>query len=238
MSREAAFIGRRAVLVRSAVAATSLGVLALPGAAEERERAGAEPARAAQADLELVKGRMTAEYGVVATYASALSFLDADVTTPAATRDVVKLVARSFQAHHRDHAAALADWLESEGATPAEDQSLPELPTGFDDPTTPGVLKLAADLEKHAAVTCTELTRTLESPGAGALVASLGAIDAQHFVVLHALIAGLLQVSATTAQSPELVVPTSFVLDVGTTPSQSLDGADSLDAMLALTPAA
>ncbi len=238
MRIEKAFIGRREALLCSAVVSATLALVASPSAAVESARDEVDRQPATQADRELVNGLLSAEYQVLATYSTALSLLGEDGTTPASTRDVVKAIAGRFRAHHQEHAAALAAWLEAQGVAPAEDTMQSALPSTFDDPTTLGVMKLAADLEKHAAVTYTELTRTLGSATAATLVASIGAVDAQHFVVLYALIAELFQTTSTTGASSSLVVPTSFVLDVGTSTSTSLEQSDSLDVLLALTPAA
>ena len=69
-------------------------------------------------------------------------------------------------------------------------------------------------------------------------MASIGAIESQHFVVLYLLVEGLITANAMTAASPGLIVPAAFVLDVGGAGTQSLETFAALDDLLTLDPPA
>src|SRR5262249_13416665 len=146
-------------------------------------------------------------------------------------------VAVHFQGQHKDHAAALKVMIEAKGGTAAEDTMMANIPASFDDQTTAGVMKLAADKEKHAAIAYANVMKTISKQGAATLVASIGAVETQHYVVLQLLISGLIEPNDKTAMSPELIVPASFVLEVSGSNAMSLENNAALDALLALTPA-
>jgi hypothetical protein len=65
---------------------------------------------------------------------------------------VVTAVAVHSRDQHEQHAAALKKMIEDNDGTPVDDGMTANVPASFDEPTTTGVLKLAADKEKQAAV--------------------------------------------------------------------------------------
>jgi hypothetical protein len=228
---------RRQVLVRAAATATGLGLAISLSAVSRRARAvDSEPDPSA--DNDVLNALLKAEYDAVATYAAGAGIIAADAAAPQATRDVVTAVAVHFQDQHRQHAAAIARLIEENGGTPVVDDMTAKLPDSFDDMTTSGVLKLAADKEKQAAIAYANVMSTIGTTGAAKLVASIGAVETQHFVVLYLLVEGLIAANDMTAASPELIVPAAFVLDVGGSGTLNLEDFAALDELLALDPIA
>ena len=228
-------LNRRELLVRAAVTATSLSLAVSVSTASRRAQA-AKPNPAA--DNDLLNALLTAEYDAIATYTAGAGIIAADSGTPEATRDVVTAVAVHFQSQHQQHAAALKKLIEDNGGTPVADGMTANIPASFDEQTTAGVLKLAADKEKQAAVAYAEVMKNISTQAAAKLVASIGAIESQHFVVLYLLVEGLIAANEGTAMNPELIVPAAFVLDVGGNGTQSLENFPALDDLLELDPAA
>ncbi|HYO94409.1 MAG TPA: hypothetical protein VER33_07845, partial [Polyangiaceae bacterium] len=101
---------------------------------------------------------------------------------------------------------------------------------------TTEVMLLAADQEKQAAVAYASVMKVISTQTAAKLVASIGAIETQHFVVLYLLVEGLIGANDGTAMNPTLVVPAAFVLDVGAAGTINLEDFPALDALLALDP--
>lgn len=228
---------RRQALVRAAATATGLGLAISFSAASRRARA-ATPEPEGAADNDALNALLKAEYDAIATYTAGAGIIDADANTPQATRDVVTAVAVHFRDQHRQHAAALAHLIEDNDGTPVVDDMKAKLPDSFDDMTTSGVIKLAADKEKQAAVAYTNVMSAIGGAAAAKLIASIGAVESQHFVVLYLLAEGLIAANDMTAMSPELVVPAAFVLDVGGSGTLNLENFAALDELLALDPPA
>lgn len=181
---------------------------------------------------------LAAEYDAIATYTAGAGIIAADVVTPQATRDVVTDVAVHFRSQHEQHAAALAQMIEDNGGTPVSDEGVASLPASFPAATagTTEVMMLAADKEKQAAVAYASVMKVISTQTAAKLVASIGAIETQHFVVLYLLVEGLIGANDGTAMNPTLVVPAAFVLDVGAAGTINLEDFPALDALLALDP--
>jgi hypothetical protein len=229
-------LSRRQVLVRAAATAASLGLAVSLSTATRRARAEVNPTPDPDADNTVLNALLSAEYDAIATYTAGAGIIAADETTPEATRKVVTDVAVHFQSQHKQHAAALKAMIEANDGTPVADGMTAKIPESFDDPTTVGVMKLAADKEKQAAIAYADVMKSISTQAAAKLVASIGAIETQHFVVLYLLVEGLIEANAATAMSPTLVVPAAFVLDVGGDGTQSLEDFEALDALLALDP--
>lgn len=230
-------LSRRQVLVRAAATAASLGLAVSISAAARRARAQANPEPDPAKDNDVLNALLTAEYDAIATYTAGAGIIADDAATPQATRDVVTAVAVHFQDQHKQHAAALKALIEENDGTPVEDSMMAKIPDSFDEATTTGVLKLAADKEKQAAVAYAEVMKQISTSAAAKLVASIGAVETQHFVVLYLLVEGLIAANAMTAASPELVVPAAFILDVGGGGTVNLESFAALDDLLELDPA-
>ena len=231
-------LSRRQVLVRAAATAASLGLAVSMSAATRRARAAVNPEPDPEKDNDVLNALLTAEYDAIATYTAGAGIIADDTDTAQATRDVVTAVAVHFQDQHKEHAAALKALIEENDGTPVEDSMEAKIPESFDEPTTLGVMKLAADKEKQAAIAYAEVMKSISTAAAAKLVASIGAIESQHFVVLYLLVEGLITANAMTAASPGLIVPAAFVLDVGGAGTQSLETFAALDDLLTLDPPA
>jgi rubrerythrin len=232
-------IGRREALVRAAAAAAGIGLAASLTTATRRARAKVEPEPDAEADTETLNALLAAEYDAVATYTAGAGIVAGDTGTPQAVRDLVTDVAIHFQSQHADHAAALKSMIEDNAGTPVEDSMQATLPASFPatTATTTDVIRLAADKEKQAAYTYAEVMKTISTQAAARLVASIGAVEAQHFVVLYLLAEGIIESNDVTAMNPELVSPAAFVLDPGDGFS-NLENFPALDDLLTLDPPA
>jgi rubrerythrin len=230
-------LSRRQVLVRAAATAASLGLAVSISTAARRARAEVDPAPDPEKDNDVLNALLTAEYDAIATYTAGAGIIADDDATPEEVRDVVTAVAVHFQDQHKQHAAALRQLIEDNGGTPVDDAMEAKIPESFDEPTTLGVMKLAADKEKQAAVAYAGVMKSISTSAAAKLVASIGAIETQHFVVLYLLVEGLIAANAMTAEMPELIVPAAFVLDVGGDGSLNLEKFAALDALLELDPA-
>jgi hypothetical protein len=151
----------------------------------------------------------------------------------------VTAVAVHFSSQHSDHAVALKKLIEDNHGTPVADAGKATLPDKFpmSGATTTDVIKLAADKEKQAAYTYAQVMQTISTQTAAKLVASIGGIEAQHFVVLYLLAEGLIKATDKTKAMASLVVPAAFVLDVGAAGSVNLENFPELDALLKLDPA-
>jgi hypothetical protein len=231
-------LSRRQVLVRSAATAAGLGLSISLTTSRRKAYADVDPQPDPKADEKTLNSLLTAEYDAVATYTAGVAIIDADSATAQATRDVVKGVATHFRDQHSEHATALRALIESNGGTAAPDSKTPKLPDSFPAKTarTTDVIKLAADKEKQAAFTYTQVLKTISTQAAAKLVASIGGVEAQHFVVLYLLAEELAVPTAKTASNPRLVVPAAFILDVGGADTLNLEHSQALDDLLALEP--
>lgn len=229
-------ISRRTMLVRSAATAVGLGLSMSILAAQRKALAKVEPAPSPEQDNDVLNALLNAEYDAVATYNAGAGIIAADAATPKAVRDTVTGVAVHFRDQHAQHAAALKQLIEQNGGTAVKDSGKPTLPKSFPTATanTTDVIKLAADKEKQAAYTYAKVMGSISTQTAAKLVASIGAVETQHFVVLYLLAEGLIEATEKTGMSPTLVVPAAFILDVGGAGTVNLEKFDALDKLLAL----
>ena len=230
-------LNRRQMLVRAAAAATALGLAVSINAASRKAEAKVNPAPDPAKDNTILNTLLTGEYDAVATYTAGAALIAADTGTAQATRDIVTSVAVHFQDQHKQHAAALKALISANGGTPATDTMVAKIPTSFPTvATTTDVMKLAADKEKHAAIAYAEVMKTLSTSAAAKLVASIGGVESQHFVVLYLLVEGLISANDNTKMNPALIVPAAFVLNVGASGTTNLENFPALDALLTLDP--
>jgi rubrerythrin len=228
-------ISRREMLVRSVATAAALGTSISLSAISRNARAKVDPEPDPVKDNDLLNALLTAEYDAVATYTAGAGIIAADSATPQATRDVVTGVAVHFRNQHSQHAAALKKMIEDNEGTPVTDSGMATLPSSFPGAaTTTDVIKLAADKEKKAAVAYANVMKQISTATAAKLVAAIGAVETQHFVVLYLLAEGLIAPTAMTGTDPTLVVPAAFILDVGGADTVNLDKFEALDDLLAL----
>jgi rubrerythrin len=230
-------INRRQLLVRAAATAASLSLAVSITAASRKAQAKVQPTPNPEDDNEILNVLLNAEYDAIATYTAGAGIIDNDTDTPEPTRALVTDVALHFQDQHKAHAAALKKLIEDNDGTPVDDPEAPTLPDSFPaaTATTTDVLKLAADKEKQAAVAYATVMKSISTQTAAKLVAAIGAVETQHFVVLYLLVEGLIEANENTAASPTLVVPAAFVLDVGANGTTNLEDFPALDELLSST---
>jgi len=231
-------LSRRELLARSAATAAGLGLSIALSANARRAYAETTATPDPKADEATLNALLSAEYDAIATYTAGAAILEGDTETPQSVRDTVAAVAQHFQAQHKQHADALRALIEADGGMPAPDTMKPQLPASFpaSSARTSDVIKLATDKEKQAAFTYAQVLETISTQTAAKLVASIGGVETQHFVVLHLLASELATPTEKTAMKPELVVPAAFVVDVGLSDSLSLEDFRALDELLAFDP--
>jgi rubrerythrin len=229
---------RRQMLVRSAATATGLSLSMSMLAVARTAKAEVDPPRNPGADAGLLNALLAAEYDAIATYTAGAGVISSDAATAADVKDTVLKVAVHFQDQHKQHAAALRALIEASGGTPAADSMTASIPASFSNsnPNTISVIKLAADKEKAAAFTYASVLQQISTAAAAKLVAAIGGVESQHFVVLYLLAEGLISANAKTNAMAELVVPAAFVLDVGLAGSVNLENFPALDQLLAFDP--
>lgn len=231
-------LSRRQLLVRSAATAAGLSLsLSILGA--KKAHAAIDPAPNPTADNMQLNALLKAEYDAIATYTAGATIIAADATTDAGTKDTVTKVAVHFLGQHQDHANALKKLITDTGGMPTVQSMTPQIPAAFSAAaqTTTNVIKLAADKEKAAAFTYAVVMQSISTQVAAKLVAAIGAVETQHFIVLYLLAEGLITANAATNSMATLVVPASFILDgVGVAGTTSLSNSPALDAALALDP--
>jgi rubrerythrin len=231
-------LSRRQLLVRSAATATALSLSMSMLAAARKAQAKVDPPRDPAADNGKLNALLAAEYDAVATYGAGAQIIADDSATDAGLRDTVGKVALHFQDQHKKHAAALKALIEANSGSAVEDAKKANIPASFTTapPTTISVIKLAADKERDAAVAYANAMQTLSTAAASKLVAAIGGVESQHFVVLYLLAEGLIAGNMATNGLPELVVPADFVVDVGLAGSKNLQELPSLEQLLTYDP--
>ncbi|MDB4975592.1 MAG: hypothetical protein JWN48_3933 [Myxococcaceae bacterium] len=232
-------LSRRQLLVRSAATAAGFS-LSLSLMAAQKAHAAVDPVPNPAADNTQLNALLKAEYDAIATYTAGAMLIAADTVADSVTKDTVTKVATHFLSQHQDHANALKALITANGGTPEAQSSTAKLPKQFTDlakPTTTDVIKLAADKEKAAAYTYALVMQSISTTAAAKLVAAIGGVETQHFIVLYLLAEGLISATAATNSMATLVVPASFILDgVGVAGTSSLSNNPTLDAALAFDP--
>ncbi|HEY6878738.1 MAG TPA: ferritin-like domain-containing protein [Polyangiales bacterium] len=229
---------RRQLLARAAATATGLSLSMSMLASARRAQALVDPPPNPTADNVKLNTLLAAEYEAIAAYTAGAQIVGADTATGAAVRTTVTNVATHFRQQHVEHAAALKALIEANGGTAVTDSMHASIPASFTNssPNTISVIKLAADKEKAAAILYASVMQTISTAAAAKLVAAIGGVEAQHFVVLYLLAEGLVQATPKASEMATLVVPASFVLDVGGTGTLNLENFPALDQLLTLDP--
>lgn len=172
------------------------------------------------ADVAPLNALLSAEYNAIAAYTAGAGLIDgAPASDPLASlKDVVLAIATDILAHHQSHAEALVTAINDLGGTPVEQTDVNFTPPTAlaDNPTIMNVLKLAAGAERGAAVAYNNTVASLESASLRFLAGAIEGDESQHFIVLTALIAGLVQPGANlSTDSADDVIPEAFVSKVG-----------------------
>ena len=166
----------------------ALSAVALATTLRPRE-ANAQPMQ----DVMTLNALLTAEYQAVKAYdAGAMILMAPPMGDPLATAaPTVLAVAANFRQQHRDHAARLAQVITGMNGTPVAEASVMfTAPMGFTASVT-NVIKLGANAEKAAAVAYAEALKVVSSQTAAEVVAAIGGVETQHFIVLHLLLKGV-----------------------------------------------
>jgi hypothetical protein len=208
--------GRRGVVEEVAFAAIG-GALAV--ALASRGARADSPA-----DITTLNALLEAELNAIDTYTAGAGVLmkPASSDPNLAIAPTVLAVAVHFQLQHKDHASALTALIKENGGTPLTKGSA-QIPTGFK-ASVLNVIRLAANAEKAAALAYTGALKSLDAGAAATLAAAIGGVEAEHFVVLYSLANGLVEGTTTTESMASTLVPTSFVIKVGS----GTEGLDSL----------
>lgn len=225
-------VSRRKAFVQAAHAATVISV-ASGWSRTARGKVDLPPDPAS--DNQVLNALLAAEYDGVATYSVGAEVVQNEPNE--SVRETVLAVASHFQRQHREHARALVELIQETGGAPVSDPETAQIPDSFpSDPTTSDVLKLAADKEKQAAYTYVDVLNQLSTNSAAKLVAAIGGVESQHFIVLYLLAESLIAPTAATREMAELVVPAAFVTDPGISGVTNLEDFPALDEALALQP--
>lgn len=216
-------LNRRALLRGAAVVSATAAVAAACGATPSPgvdggtgggtgtlDAGGVFDAGVVNTDIANLNALLSAEYKAIDAYTQGAGVLTAD------TSDLGKLVlavAVEFQSDHRAHAVLLAKTITDLGGTPVTEAANKfTLPTGFK-ASTPNVMKLAANAERAAAVAYNQVLKGLTSKTNRFIAAAIEGDETQHYVVLVALIEGLVMPTAnlTPTTNADKVVPQPFV---------------------------
>jgi hypothetical protein len=185
---------------------------------------GGGDAGAVDADVTLLNALLTAEHKAIAAYTAGAGLIAAAPSTdPLITyKDGITKIAVHFQDQHKLHRDALIETINGlKGAPVTEAAALtgfaaPAVLTG--NPTILNVLKFAAGAERQAAIAYNEVVSGLEAAKNRFLATIIEGDESQHFIVLTAVIAGLVDLPAPAAftdAAVALVVPQAFVYTRG-----------------------
>lgn len=192
--------------------------------------AGMRPKRAhaqSAADIAALNALLSAEWAAIDAYSQGAAVLAAPANNDP-LRDAaptVLAVAAHFRQQHRDHAAQLAARITAAGGTPVAEPAAGsyQLPNGFT-ATVLNVIRLATNEEKNAAVAYCDVLNQVSSETFAELIASIGGVETQHFIVLSLLAQGVVQATSMTAAMAMEMVPRSFV----TSPADGIAGLNTV----------
>lgn len=181
-----------------------------------------QKAHAQMDDVAVLNALLSAEYAAVKAYdAGAGILMDPPEGDPLATAaPTVLAVAVHFQQQHRDHAVQLAARITADGGTPVEEASVMFTPPAGFTPSVLNVIRLAANAEKDAAVAYNQVLAEVDSQMHASLIASIGGVEAQHFIVLSLVAQQVVQATEATAAMAMELTPTAFVVS----PAGGVDG--------------
>jgi hypothetical protein len=183
-------------------------------------------AHAQTSDVEILNALLSAEYAAVKAYdAGAGILMEPPAADPLAdAAPTVLAVALHFQSQHRDHATELVRRITMDGGTPVDEATVTFTPPAGFTASVLNVIRLAANAEKDAAVAYNQVLAEVDSDTHASLIASIGGVEAQHFIVLSLVAQGVVQATATTGAMAIELTPTGFVVS----PSAEFDGLESV----------
>lgn len=187
---------------------------------EDAGDAAADSSAARASDIDDLNALVVAEYGLAAAYAVLAPALQSPATDDplAGPAPVLLAIAIRWRQQHLDAAAALSDAVTSAGGTATPATGINFTPPPGATLTVENVLKIACNAEKDAAVVHARRVAQLDFAAHRQLAGSIAGAHTQRFTALYALLKGSAQPAAAIATMVEQVVPTSFVLRVGTQP--------------------
>ncbi len=176
--------------------------------------------------IDILNALLSAEYAAVKAYDAGAGILSAPPSGDPleSSAPTVLAVAAHFQQQHRDHATQLAARVTADGGTPIDEATVSFTPPADFTPSVLNVIRLAANAEKDAAVTYTQVLAEVDTETQASLVASIGGVETQHFIVLSLLARGVVQATADTQAMAMALTPTAFVLS----PATGVDGLTSV----------
>lgn len=201
---------RRTFFTATAAIGAGAALAACGGTGSGGSGGGAGGGSATNEDIASLNALLAAEYKAIDAYtqgAGVLQSMSDDLSK------LVLAVAVEFQKDHQEHAGLLAKTVKDLGgtATTAAANKF-TLPTGFK-PSTANVLKLACNEERRAAVAYNQVIKALKNSTNRFIAAAIQGDETQHYVVLAALIEGLVEPTAklTPTSGADKVVPQAFV---------------------------
>lgn len=148
-------------------------------------------------DADQLNALLENTYLTATAYSAAIGLMtDAVVTDPLiAERDIFVALATSIQANHKVHAAMLVDMAKTLGASPTPESEVVGTfapPPGLIANTSiTNAMKFVATSERQAAVRTNQTLALVQAPELRALAGSIEGMQTQHFILLAALITGL-----------------------------------------------
>ncbi|WP_338872078.1 ferritin-like domain-containing protein [Myxococcus stipitatus] len=158
---------------------------------------------------------LSVEYEFVDGYQQAILLLTAgrdDTSLPSQQRDLASLalaIAQAFLEDHEAHADLLVAMVTNLGAVPLRVDQAPFIPPPMFKPTIGNTLKLAANEERRGTIAYNRVLKGLNTPSTRFALASIEGVQAQHFMVLKALIDAL--VDTTSTFDARQAVPAPFI---------------------------
>lgn len=204
------FLSRRALLGGAAVTGSAL---ALEACGDDVGPAVPNP------DIPPLNNLLAAEYGAIAAYTAGIPILEMPPTGDplAANGPALGVIARAWQAQHREHAAQLAATVTSIGGTPVAESSITfTAPMGFT-PSVRNVMVLACNAEKAASIAYNQAVKTMSSASSRYIAGNIEGAETQHFVILYTLLKQVVAPNpASLISMINEIAPKAFVASVGT----------------------
>lgn len=203
------FLSRRALLGGAAVTGSAL---ALEACGEDVGPVVPNP------DIPPLNNLLAAEYNAIAAYTAGIPILEMPPTGDplAANGPALGVIARAWQAQHREHAAQLVTAITAIGGVPVAQTSITfTAPTGFTG-TVGNVMVLACNAEKAAAIAYNQSVKTMSAASSRYIAGNIEGAETQHFVILYTLL------KRVVAPNPAMLIsmineiaPKAFVVSVG-----------------------
>ncbi|HEY6878739.1 MAG TPA: ferritin-like domain-containing protein [Polyangiales bacterium] len=177
------------------------------------------------ADVAVLNALLTAEYNAIIAYSAAGQFVTGAKNTDPLydLRNLIAAVAGNILSHHQLHAAALVSAVHALGGTAVTQAEVMNKfappPALLANASLSNILKFAAGAERAAAVAYNKAIGSLEAAKHRYLATAIEGDEAQHFIVLAALVLGLATPGPNlTVDKAGTVVPRAFVRTVGDQP--------------------